>query len=197
MGQKLRGLVGQSMSGQRKAITPSLYVYGSTSNAATASTFTAPRAGWFRFIMWGGGGGNPAVAAAAGSGGALVVAERALAKGQTVALSVGTFEMATSATFGTGEVLTAGGGLAAPGAGSAGGVAVGNVSLGDILVNGPASTTGIPAAGASFGTYIGGQTPAVGKSGGVPGGGSFAAGGDNLAQGGGGLILICQVRIRF
>ena len=74
------------------------------------------------------------MAGSVGSGAALVVAERALAKGQTVMLSVGSGDYVggtgfdTMATFPNGEVLRAGGG--APGVSIAGGVAVGSSGLG-------------------------------------------------------------------
>ena len=43
--QKLRGLVGQGMSGGRKSVTPAVYNY-----PAGSYTFTVPKNGWYRFI---------------------------------------------------------------------------------------------------------------------------------------------------
>jgi hypothetical protein len=194
MGQKLRELVGQGMSGQRKAVSPGLYLYTTTRGGSLAYTFTAPRSGWFRFAIWGAGGGG---VSSVGSGAALVVAERPLAKGQTVALVVACGDTGTgigaasTATFPDGSVVRAGGGL--PGT-AAGGVAVGDVGRGDILVNGSAGAPGAPGAAASYATYIGGAagTPGL-PEGNVPGGGNYGSG---AGQGGSGVAVVSQVRLR-
>lgn len=195
-GQPLRGFVGQTMSGTRKALSPSTSVFNAPDSGgpAVAATFTPPRTGWFRFIMWGPGAGyNSGV----GSGGALVVAERLLVKGQAVAVSVSGGDSAsgtptgTTVTLATGEILRAGAGT--QGTGQAGGVASGRAALGDILVNGSPSTA-LGGNAATSGEYRGGLAPATTGPGGFPGGGS---GGTGLyAIGGAGVVFVVGVRLR-
>jgi len=50
-GQKLRGFVGQGMSGLRKAKSPLSYVYSPGSY-----TLNITKPGWYRFVLWGPGG---------------------------------------------------------------------------------------------------------------------------------------------
>jgi hypothetical protein len=122
------------------------------------------------------------------SGGALVIAERVLGVGQSVAIVVGNGGVNSTITLPNGTVLTAGAG--AEGASTAGGVASGNTQLGDILVNGSASTAS-PGAGASYGPYIGG---AAGTEGSSPGGGGQS--GLSGFGGGDGLCIVHQTRLR-
>ena len=178
--QKLRGLVGQAISGGRKTLTPLSLVY-----APGSYTFRPTRPGWYRFVLWGPGG---TTGAAVSSGGALVIAQRVLSVGQSVAIVVGNAGANSTITLPSGEVLTAGAGQ--EGASLAGGVASGNRQLGDILVNGNASTAS-PGAGASYGPYIGG---AAGSEGSSPGGGGQS--GLSGFGGGDGLCVIHQVRMR-
>lgn len=179
-GQKLRGFVGQAMSGRRKAVSPLSYVYSPGSY-----TLTITRPGWYRFVLWGSGG---YASAAISSGGALVIADRQLGAGQTVSIVVGSGEIAgvnSSITFPNGTSVTAARGT--EGATAAGGVATGNTQLGDILVNGGAAGGGIPGVAASSGTYRGG-TSASNKS---PGNGA-----NTIAPGGDGLCIVHQTRLR-
>lgn len=182
MGQKLRGLVGQGMTGRRAPLKPLSYVYGPGSY-----TFSPKKGGWYRFILWGPGG--PSGAGFVSSGGALVVAERAVAVGQRVAIVVGQCDLSTASdttlSLPTGEVLTAGAGQS--GNVAAGGSASGNVGLGDILVVG-GSSFGAPGAGASFGTYLGG-VPGTDRANG-PG-----AGCSPNHPPGSGLVVVHQVRM--
>lgn len=180
IGQKLRGLVGQGMSGGRKPKSPLSYVYSPGSY-----TLTVTKPGWHRFVLWGPGG---TTTAAVSSGGALVIADRVLSVGQRVAIVVGNGGVNSTVTLPNGEVLTAGAGQ--EGSSLAGGVASGNVQLGDILVNGNASTLA-PGAGASYGTYIGG---AAGTEGSSPGGGGQS--GLSGLGGGDGLCIVHQTRLR-
>ena len=180
IGQKLRGLVGQGMSGERKAVSPLSYVYSPGSY-----TLTVTKPGWHRFVLWGPGG---TTTAAVSSGGALVIADRVLSVGQRVAIVVGLSGSNSTVTLPTGEVLTAASG--AEGTSTAGGVATGNRQLGDILVNGSASTLS-PGAAASYGSYIGGVAGTKGRS---PGGGGES--GLSGFGGGDGLCIVHQTRLR-
>ena len=186
MGQKLRGFVGQGVGGGKKLVTPLSYAYGPGSYVLTPI-----RSGWYRFVLWGAGGttngGNVA------SGGALVVADRYLPTGGSVAIVVGQCTLTSTSdstlTLPTGELIVAGAGQT--GIAALGGIAVGNAAAGDILVNAPAAPgTGVPGSAASFGRYIGGIGAT--SKGDSPGAGSAT----NLL-GGSGLVLVHQVRSRF
>ena len=178
IGQKLRGLVGQGMNGRRGKLTLAVYVY-----PPGTRTFTVPASGKYRIAVRGsGGGGGSGGAGLAGSSGALVIGDRYLNKGQTVALVIGAppgFNAdgnASTATFPDGSVMTAGGG----GEGftpNAAGVATSTNNL-DTRLNGSLATVaGLGNAGGTSGALTGGGAP--GKDGFV--GTSATSGG--LAQG--------------
>lgn len=203
IGQKLRGFVGQGMSGQRKALTPVVYVYPPRS-----VTFTVPVTGKYRFaVRGGGGGGGSGGAGLAGASGALVIGDRYLNKGQTVALVVGAVAAfnadgnASTATFPDGSVMTAGGG----GEGftpNPAGVAASTSNL-DTLLNGSLATVaGLGNAGGTSGALTGGGAP--GKDGFIgtnatSGGlaqGPGAGGKPTNGNGGPGEVIIMQISLR-
>jgi len=169
VGQKIRGLVGQSMSGRRGQ-----KVLLSYSFPAGNHTWVCPRTGLWRFVLWGAGGGADTSLGQAGGSGALYIAERRVSKGQVILLGVGggtnpAFAAAgsgggnTTATMPSGEVITAGGAAA-----NAGGVATQN-RPDDIVLSGTAGVTIAGVAGATGG----GTNPGAG---GVAGGGSIRPG---------------------
>lgn len=197
MEQKLRGFTGQGMNGARKAYIPLSYSY-----PAGSATFAPTKSGWYRFVLFGAGGGADN-GTSSGASGALVIAERVLAVGQSVTVSVGAGGATsggsggdTTLTFPWGEVLTAGGGQ-----GATAGVATANTYVGDTAVNGTDGTTSASSsAGAdapASGGYTGGSgaTSASVETGGSPGGGGCtnAASG---TRGGDGALFIHQTRLR-
>ena len=201
--QKLRGFVGQGMSGGRKSVTPYVYSYPPGSY-----TFTVPKNGWYRFFVLGSGG-SGLVAGTAGGSGALVVGERALTKGQAVAVVVGAGETPnnngnqTTVTFPDGSVMTAGGGVAGN-TGGAGGAASSTSNL-DRPYNGSAAgSAGGGTNGGASGAGLGGGSPGYegfrGGNGGTAtllaqrGGGGFTT--TAFATSGDGEVLIHQIRIR-
>lgn len=201
--QKLRGLVGQGMSGGRKSVTPVVYNY-----PAGSYTFTVPKNGWYRFYALGGGGGAAIASSSAGSG-ALVVGDRALVKGQTVALVIGvgggsnTDGNATTVTFPDGGVMMAGAGISGATTG-AGGAASSTNNL-DTLYNGSAkAVAGGGTNGGTSGAGNGGGSPGVDGFRGGNGGTSLTiaqrgAGGyqdTTRVAGGDGEVLIHQIRLR-
>lgn len=199
------GLRGQGMSGAKRPLTPI-----SRSYPVGSHTFTVTKTGWYEFALWGPGAAGSG--ADGGASGAFVLATRRLMLGQTVALVVSGPGTATSATFPSGEVLTAG---AASGR-TAGGV---SAAAGDTAIAGTAAGTGNAAGGTGGGTDggAGGSTNGVLAGGsGAPGsdgykgggggnGGSFAAGATpgggsggssgTAAPGGGGLAIVVQVKL--
>lgn len=201
--QKLRGLVGQSMSGQRKALTPVVYVY-----PPGTWTHTVLKSGKYRIGVRGsGGGGGSGGAALAGSSGALVIGERFLNKGQTIAIVSGgppNFNVdgnASTATFPDGSVMTAGGG----GEGftpNPAGVASSTSNL-DTLLNGSLATVaGLGNAGGTSGALTGGGAPgkdgfigANATSGGTAQG-PGAGGRPTSGSGGPGEVIIMQISLR-
>ena len=202
MSQKLRGLVGQAMSGERKALTPVVFVY-----PAGSFTFTAPKSGKYRIVVRGGGGGGGAGGAGVGgASGALVIGDRFLSKGQTVALAIAsappinTDAANTTATFPDGSIMTAGGG----GEGftpNPAGVAASTNGL-DTLLNGSLATVaGLGNNGGTSSAGLGGGAPgkdgyrggnAVNALGSPPGVGGKASNGN----GGSGEIIIHQISLR-
>jgi hypothetical protein len=178
-GQKLRGFVGQGMSGLRKAKSPLSYVYSPGSY-----TFRPTKPGWYRFVVWGAGGAGNATGAA--SGGGLVIADRVLSVGQSAAIVVAaTGGAQSSVTFPDGSIITATSGV--DGLASPGGVGSGNAQLGDITASGGASTIfGTAGAGASSGVYVGGSGGGTGPGAGIAGT-SFS---------GSGLCIVHQTRLR-
>lgn len=189
-GQPLRGLVGQSMSGQRPALTPYVRVF-----PAGTTVFTVTTPGWYRIIVWGSGGRG--LGGAAGSGGGLYVAERYLAYGQTVTFVVGhcgALGQDTTVTLPSGEVITAGAGgsdgSTTPGAGSST-----LPAPGDISATGAARVGAAGGAAASSGTYVGGAGgPTNIDTGFAPGGGG-GGGGANPITGGDGVGFLVQIRL--
>jgi len=175
-GQPLRGLVGQSMSGQKKRIDVPAYSY-----PPGTYTFTAPASGWWRVVAWGAGGKGGGTGG--GGGGAFIQADRVLRAGQTVSITVGPGGFAsanTTVTLPGGEVLTAGCG-ASNAVSAAGGVAT-TSSPDDIKLSGGAAGAVDGNGSAGQGTNPGGGGTGVG-GGGAGGGG--AAGQGNYRGGNG------------
>lgn len=168
-GQQLRGLVGQSMVGRKKSVSVPAYSYPPGSY-----TFTVPTSGWWRFVLWGAGGKGGTTGG--GGGGGFVQADRALSKGQTVAIVAGapgtssTSPASSTVTLPSGEVLTAGAGTsnALSAAGGSGTASLGAVD--DILLTGGAAGAAGAAGSAGQGTAGG----AGGAAGGLQGGGGAA-----------------------
>lgn len=216
----LRGFVAQGMDGRKRARTPV-----SRSYPPGSYTFTATTSGWYRFVLWGGGA-SAQNTDGSGGGGAFILAERALAQGQRVSIVVGAQTSlppntstgidgnASSVTFPTGEVITAGGGQTT--ASRAGGVPTAG-QLDTAYAGGAGVTSGAGNAGAGPGGGAGGAAGGFGGGGGAGGaadvpGGSGAAGasftsGQSPGGGGGtnstlgtpgagGLVLINQLRLR-
>jgi len=195
-GQKLRGFVGQSMSGKREAARGYTYQFRVGSH-----TFTPPVNGRWKLVLWGPGadsGANPG-----GSGGYCEVT-RPLTRRTPVSLVVGSPGTDTTATFSNQTVVTASaasginGGAATGGdvnlAGSAGGAAGASGANGA----GTGGGTGGTGNGATDGGGAGapGVLPFMGghggsgsgrASGGFPGGGASDVGGS--FPGGDGLII--------
>lgn len=220
-GQKLRGFVGQGMNGARRSRTPVFRSYPPGSY-----TLTITVSGWYRFVLWGGGA-SAQNTDGSGGGGAFIRAERALAQGQRVTIicgaptavpafsATGIDGNASSVTFPTGEVITAGGGQTT--ASRAGGVATAS-ALDTTYSGGAGVTSGAGNAGAgpgggaggAAGGFVGGggaggslehpggdgatggSTNTAGESPGGGGGGNAGTG----AAGGGGLVLVYQVRLK-
>lgn len=176
-GQPLRGFVGQSMSGSKDPITPESRAYPVGSH-----TFTVPKSGIYRFVLWGAGGGG--ADAKGGGSGAFILAERPLAAGQSVAISVGAPSLtassdggnggSTTVTLPNGDVLSAGGGAGATSGGGAGGTASGfRTNLGDVAYDGSAGG-GVGSAGSAGLGENGGASGAALD--GISGGGAGAPG---------------------
>lgn len=185
-GQKLRGLVGQSMDGRRKALTPAAatFVLGTTSHTVRAS-------GWYRFILWGGGGNGLSDTRSGGSG-QLYIAERALIRGQTLSVVVGAAQADSTVTLPGGEVLTA-----KAASGVTGGSSTTKNSPADIVVNGSNGTNADGSTGAaapSYGDYRGGGVTATSSFAAVPGAGASS---ESLTAGAHGAVLMHQVRMRL
>jgi len=105
IGNKLPGLRGQNMRGVRPKTTVSTYSFPPGSY-----TWTCPRSGRWRFVLWGGGGTGNSGSGQHGGSGAYYEAERNLVKGQGVVVSVGASDQNTSVAMPNGELLTANGG---------------------------------------------------------------------------------------
>jgi hypothetical protein len=185
MGQKIRGLVGQRMSGRRGRVTAPVYSF-----PAGAHAFKSSASGFYRIAMWGAGGGGSISTGGNGAGasGAYVEAIRWIAKGQVIALVVapgtamGGNGAASTVTLPGGEVLSAGGGNASAGAG---GTAVAGPL--DTALNGtqgaPEGVNGSPGAGNNPG--LGGTGSGNGGGAGAPGNGNFKGGAGAMGGGGG------------
>ena len=221
-GQKLRGLVGQGMSGRRKR--PAVLAFNFP---AATHTWTCPATGLWRFVLWGGGAGGNNTSNWGGASGAFYLAERLLTKGQTVQLSVGKGGKdpgpggpgangeQTTVTLPSGEVLTAGGGVSV--GSNTGGAATANRNL-DIVLQGSAGVTtatsgangagtnpgagGAPSGSIRPGSGAPGWGPYRGGDGGTnngfggraPGGGGTTDSADG-EPGGDGLVLIHLARV--
>lgn len=205
-----RPLGGFSVANRGRSSTPR-----NASYPAGSFTFIAPASGWFRFVMWGAGARSNQGGPWGGPSGAFVLAERPLAQGQRVSLVVADADntpINTTATFPDGEVLTAGSGDRIT---PAVGVATANRNRGDIAING--SLANANGGGNNGGTSKPGNGTPDRSGGGAPGWagyrggdgagsasgfpGSSPGGGGSVDSGvgtfgGGGLVLIEQVRLR-
>lgn len=158
MGQKLRGFVGQKMSGTKP--NPKLQEPFSFPSATTNYAFTPPKAGYWKFVGWGPGAQGLGVPNGSGASGAYVEVTKFLTPAQTVAISVAQ-QADTVFTFPDGSTATA-----AKAAGMTGGLASG----GDINLSGTAgSATGSLAGGSGLGTGGGLGGAAGGGASGGPG----------------------------
>lgn len=208
----LRGFVGQSMGGVKTQDNPASYVFGGGTH-----TFTAPRSGSYKFVMWGHGGAGNGSQSGASSGYSEIT--KTLGVGQTVALVVARAATATNTgtmTFPDGTVVTiAGANFSTAGASPTGGdlnvsgVAGSTTSSG---INGPDGTGTNPGSGGTgtgaldggagapgYGTYKGGRggngatTPGA-AAGNAPGGGAGYDQSNVGAPGGGGLVIVDFLR---
>ncbi len=179
-GQKLRGLVGQGMSGTRRPFFGHVYQY-----AVGSYTLTIPVTGRWTVVQWGAGGNSQTGVGGGGGGGALCISERYLRRGQTVSIVIGTHCVVT---LPDGSVITAGDG-AMDAAGGVGGTASG----GDINVNGSDGTASDGGAAGSYGELRGGAGGATNAGGKSPGGGSGSftgLGGQTMAASGQVIIYL-------
>jgi len=174
------------MRGNRPRATINTYSY-----APGSYTWTCPRTGLWRFVLWGGAGMGSSGGSSNGASGAYYEAVRWVVSGQQVALVVGTVHQDTVATFPNGEALVAGGGiLTTPGVATATGS--------DIAYNG--SAPGNPGLGSGGGTASGGAgAPGNGHYRGGSGGNrptAPGAGGDGSSNtGASGLALVVPAKI--
>lgn len=173
----IRGFVAQGLDGQKKPRTPAVAIY-----APGTFTFRVAAPGVYRIAVRGhGGAAGPAAGSQAGGSGSLLIADRPLGAGQTLAIYVPFAPMLASAvplwttvTLPDGEVLSAGGGYGAAGGAptAKGGVATGNLARGDIVL---AGTDGVAGTGAGN-PGNGDQGGAGGASNGSKAGGAGAPG---------------------
>lgn len=199
MSQKLRGLVGQAMRGERRFFHEVVGLYVPT----TSSSFVVPKhCDAFIYLLGSGASGNQQTGGSppGGDGGAGLYKKVRLSQGQTVSYTypgtggvgvtdggggggvAGNAGGAATVTLPDGRVLTAGGGQA----NSAGpGVATG----GDVNIDGGANSgmTGGTGAGAALGVYLPGYTFPTGS------GGNGSAAGPS-SNGAAGAVVIILVR---
>lgn len=187
-GSPLMGLVAQGMDGRKKS-----FIGGAFQYTPGSYTFTAPQAGWWKFVLWGAGDSNGNATSGAYSEYTVF-----LGVNQNVALVVATANtlasaLDTTATFPSGKVVTAGGAGASPGAASGG-----DVNLAGSASGAAGSGTGGGAAGSGNGAgapanlpYRGGAGSGGSGQGHTPGGGAQTAGG---FTGGDGMAIVSFVR---
>lgn len=209
IGNKLRGLVGQSLGGRKKNTGGLAQLLTFTDLSSGSGSISPAFPGVALIFLWGGGGQGELGATSPGGGAAALYKRVRVAKGQTLAYSVGAGGTGgggaggdTTLTLPTGEVLRARGGGAASGSPGAGGVASG----GDLNRNGQTSTNGNPGGNSgSFSDQLyaigGGVGSALGSgvnsaAGGYPGGGSGGAfsGATAAGAGGAGRVLVIILR---
>lgn len=181
--RQVAGRIGQADVGSVQTFPPGIF------------SFSPPKAGYWKFVLWGAGDGSNGGGASGG------YAEKTLFldPSQAARLVVGSRAAggpggASTATFPDGQVVTCGGGNAAtPGIGSGGNVnlagsapgAAGLGTGGGIAHTGAGAPANLPYRGGA-----GGSSPTTG-SGGTPGAGSIGAG---QYPGGDGLIIVSFVR---
>jgi len=207
-GQRIRGFVGQGMSGRRQGSQGYVYQFIAS---ASAYTFTAPRPGRWKFVMWGPG--ADGASGTAGCSGAYVEIARSLTPGQPVTLQVGFVGTDTVATFRDGKVVIAGKGttsvvgVASGGdvnlngslSGQAAGISNGMAGLGtgggaggngvsSIVSGGGGAPARLPFRGGAGGNAGPGGSPP--DNGATPGGGGGDSGGGDGGRGGNGLVLV-------
>ena len=175
--QKLRGFVGQGMSGRRQ--NPAQVEPYSFPAAASAYSFTIPRSGKWKFVGWGPGG--VGTAGAAGASGGYFEITRQLRKGVVVTITVG-----RAATSDTSVVLPDGTTATATRASSG---TAGSATGGDVNLAGSAGSTAGTGVTGTAGLGTGGGAGGAGDSATVDGGSGAPA---NLpyrgGQGGAGNI---------
>ncbi len=183
-GQSLRGFVGQGMDARKDTFDGDLHVF-----APGNHSFRAPKAGFWIFAVWGAGG---AASNGAGGGGAFCLKTIYLSPGSNVALVVAHPGFgASTLTFQSGAVLSAGGGQTGSSSPGLGGVANG----GDINVDGAPGVGTTGGAAGSSGQYRGGSGGTNGAAGRSPGGGSGGFSGTGIqVMAGSGLILATYAR---
>jgi hypothetical protein len=201
------GLRGQGMDGRKRPLTPI-----SRSYPVGSHTFTATKTGWYEFALWGPGAAGSG--ADGGASGAFVLATRRLMLGQTASLVVGGPGSATSVTFPSGELLTAGAAsgrtagvaLAAAGDTAIGGSAAGTGNAAGVAGSGTdggtggatntisAGGSGAPGSDGYRGARGGNANAAAGSAGHTPGAGSGGSSG-TAPVGGDGMAIVVQVKI--
>jgi len=169
-GQPLRGLVAQSMSGQRKKVAAMTRVY-----PPGTYTFTAPKTGLYEFAGWNCGRNQKNTGYSVS--GAFGLRQIRMGRGQSATLNVGSGDEAsgsagsagantvTSIAFPDGRSMTWTDGDNTTGA-------VAAVTGGDVNISGNASNS-VAVGAPSYGHYVGGQPGGLSQPGG-PGSGGYA-----------------------
>lgn len=145
-GQSLKGFVSQSMrpgKSNKRLQEPFVFPWGAS------YVFKPPKAGYWKFVLWGAGG-DGSVVTAGGASGAYVEVTKFLTLAQTVTLVVGEFALNyvdTTATFPDGSIASAGRASVVTG-----GIATG----GDVNLNGSPGTAGSTSSNGATGAGTGG-----------------------------------------
>lgn len=160
-----RGIVRQRAAKNRIAGKSMAVRYGLTDLqspyqfAPGSYTFTSPKGGRWKFVLWGPGG-NSGGGVDGGGSGAYVEITKTVLTGQTVALVVSSAGAATTATFLDGAVASAGAGS---------GITGGTASGGDVNLNGSNGGASGGSNAGTAGTGTGGGAAGAGGAG-LPGG---------------------------
>lgn len=177
-GQKLRGLVGQGMSGRRSVDNP-IDVVGIIDATSGSSTFVAPKKCIAHVFVFGGGASGAVGGSNGGGGGGAACYQRIrLVRGGEISYSVGVGGIGVSSTsdgvnggdsivtLPNSTVLFAGGGKKGTNLGGAGGIASGGAIN---RAGGAGGNQGLPGANGDIGGGVGGGTVIQGGGGGAAG----------------------------